>query len=334
MERSDRIGLGIATAGHVLLIAGLSLGLLHKNVVPPPATPAIDVTLADAVALESRTTTPATPQQAQAPEEGVTEPDAAPPPPAPEPAPQPTPAPREVAKPEPQPVPKPKPVPAPPRQAEPKPKPKPPEPRKPTPVAKPSPAKPEPAKATPAKPAPAKTPPAKSAPATAAPAKTAPAKPSPAKGSPGSTATPSKAAPPRASRLGNDFLKGLNDAPAARPSANPGSAAPMGAVATRALNAEINRQIKPFWRPPSGADADQLVTLLSVHLDRNGAVVGEIEVVDQLGVTASNRAQAALHAERAIQAVRRASPFQNLPAQYFDQWKWLKPLRFDARLAQ
>jgi hypothetical protein len=30
----------------------------------------------------------------------------------------------------------------------------------------------------------------------------------------------------------------------------------------------------------------------------------------------------------------RASPFRNLPPEYYDEWKWLQPLRFDARLAQ
>jgi len=108
----------------------------------------------------------------------------------------------------------------------------------------------------------------------------------------------------------------------------------MSAVAARALNAEITRQIKPFWRPPSGADAEKLVTLLSVHLDQNGAVTGRIEVIGQEGITASNRAQADLHAERAVQAVMRASPFRDLPPEYYDQWKWLRPLRIYASLGQ
>ncbi|HTM97083.1 MAG TPA: cell envelope biogenesis protein TolA [Croceibacterium sp.] len=292
MERSERIGLGIATAGHVLLIAVLSFGLLQRDVAIPPSPPAIDVSIADAVSLRSTTTAPAVPQQAQAPEQGVTEPDATPPPPAPEPEEMPVAQPRDVAPPTPAPTPKPTPTPAPPK-AQPKPQPKAETPKKPTPAAKPAPAKPSPSKVETAKPK-----------------------------------------PQRASRLGADFLKGLDDARPSRPTPAPAASAPMGAVAARALNAEINRQIKPYWRPPSGADADRLVTLLSVHLDRSGAVVGEIEVVDQQGITPSNRAQAALHAERAVQAVRRASPFQNLPAEYYDQWKWLKPLKFDARLAQ
>ena len=106
----------------------------------------------------------------------------------------------------------------------------------------------------------------------------------------------------------------------------------MGPAQKAALDAELRRQLKPHWRPPSGADADRLVTLLEVRLDKSGAVIGTPEVIDQLGVTASNRPQAKLHAERAIQAVKLASPFRNMPPEFYDQWKWLRPLRFDARL--
>ena len=73
--------------------------------------------------------------------------------------------------------------------------------------------------------------------------------------------------------------------------------------------------------------------------DANGDGIGDlqglsqrIDYLAQLGVTASNRPQAKLHAERAIQAVKLAAPFRNLPPEFYDQWKWLRPLRFDARL--
>ena len=251
MDRSERLGLGVSTAGHVLLFGALSLGLLQTSVTIPPAPPAIDVSLADEVALRSSTPNPSTamPEPATAPELGQVEPDAAPPEPVPAPpvvTPAPAPKPGAAAKPKPQ------------------------------------------------------------------------------------------AKPQRAPRLGADFLKGLDtDAPPSRnPAPAAGSNAPMSAVAARALNAEITRQIKPFWRPPSGADAEKLVTLLSVRLDRNGAVIGQIEVIGQEGITASNRAQADLHAERAVQAVLRASPFKNLPPEYYDQWKWLRPLRIYASLGQ
>ena len=281
MDRSERLGLGVSTAGHVLLFGALSLGLLRTSVTIPPAPPAIDVSLADEVALRSSTPNPSTamPEPATAPELGQVEPDAAPPEPVPaQPVVTPAPAPKPVAA------------------------------AKPKLVEKPS-EKPAPAKA---KPAPQPAP------------KATDAKPKP------------QAKPQRAPRLGADFLKGLDtDAPPSRnPAPAAGSNAPMSAVAARALNAEITRQIKPFWRPPSGADAEKLVTLLSVRLDRNGAVIGQIEVIGQEGITASNRAQADLHAERAVQAVLRASPFKNLPPEYYDQWKWLRPLRIYASLGQ
>jgi outer membrane biosynthesis protein TonB len=290
MDRSETLGLGIATAGHVLLLAALSLGLLNAPM-PETLRPApIDVELVDQVALESMARQSAPPPPSEAPEVGPTEEPAPAPTPAPTPAPAPTP---------------------------PKPAPEPPKPKlTPAPAPKPAPPKPKPRPA-------ASTPKSTSAPAKPT-AKTAPAK----------DAGKGKASAAKGSRLGPDFLKDI-EAESASARANPApAAAKMGAADVRALNAEINRQIKPYWRPPSGADADKLVTLLSVHLDRDGAVVGRPELVDQQGVTEANRAQAALHAERAIQAVLRASPFQNLPPQYYEQWNWLKPLRFDARLAR
>lgn len=278
MDRGERIGLGVATAGHVLLFGMLSAGLFAPA--PPPRNPpAIDVDLVDAVALESRMTTPPAPAPAaQALDPGVSEPGATPQTsetrsPETQTPPSPTPASRIAP-------PGPAPTPSPPR-AQPRPS-----------------APPRPPAATTPRPAPAKP-------------------------------------PPRAPRLGADFLKGLDDAPTPpRATPAPTGNAPLGPDAARALTAEINRQLRPFWRPPSGADADQLVTMLSVRLDRDGTVIGEPEVVGQRGLTPSNRAQAPLHAERAIQAVLRASPFRNLPPEHYDRWNWIKPLTFDARLAQ
>jgi hypothetical protein len=316
MDRAEKIGLGVATAGHVLLFGLLSAGFLST---PNPLklnSPPMDVSLVDEVALKSMAPQISTqpPPPSVAPEAGPTQ-DAAP---APEPAaqPEPTPAPPE-------------PVPTPPRPA---PKESPAKARE-----KPAPAKKAVAK-TPAKPKPAaEKPAAKAKPrpekpkAAAAPAKSA-SKNAKKADAPAKASGAGKADKPRGSLLGKDFLKGIDtNADAPRKPAPPPAAA-MGPAQKSALDAEIRRQLKPHWRPPSGADADQLVTLLEVRLDRNGALVGTPEVIDQLGVTASNRPQAKLHAERAIQAVKLAAPFRNLPAEYYDQWKWLRPLRFDARL--
>ncbi|MHA6769318.1 cell envelope biogenesis protein TolA [Sphingobium ummariense] len=319
MDRAETIGLGVATAGHVLLFGLLSAGFLAT---PNPLklnSPPMDISLVDEVALKSTAPRISTepPPPSVAPEKGPTE-DAAP---AREPEPQPEPVPAP---------PKPQPKPTPPKEVA---KPAPP---KPAPAPKLAPAKKEVAKA-PAKPKPA---PEKPAPkAKPAPEKTKAAAAAPTK----STARPKTDAParasgqgkaekPKGSLLGKDFLKGIDtNADAPRKPAPPPAAA-MGTQQKAALDAEIRRQLKPHWRPPSGADADQLVTLLEVRLDQSGRVIGTPEIIDQLGVTASNRPQAKLHAERAIQAVKLASPFRNLPPEYYEQWKWLRPLRFDARL--
>jgi hypothetical protein len=320
MERAEKIGLGVATAGHVLLFGLLSAGFLATPNPLKLKTPPMEVSMVDEVALQS--TAPqistAPPPPSIAPEQGPTE-DAAPAPepePAPEPTPQPTP--KEVAKPapaKPQPAPK-KPAPAKKDVAKAKPKPKA-APEKPAPKAKATPAKPK-AASKPSKPA-AKA----STKSTAKPKADAPAR----------ASGQGKADKPKGSLLGKDFLKGIDtnaDAPRRPPA--PAPAAAMGAAQKSALDAELRRQLKPHWRPPSGADADKLVTLLEVRLDKSGAVIGTPQVIDQLGVTASNRPQAKLHAERAIQAVKLASPFRNMPPEFYDQWKWLRPLRFDARL--
>ncbi|MEO8723219.1 MAG: cell envelope biogenesis protein TolA [Sphingobium sp.] len=286
MERAEKIGFGVASAGHVLLFGILSLGLFAR---PQPLklnNPPMDVSIVDKVALESAAPQVATqpPPAAHAPEQGPAEEAKA----EPEtPAPQPEPTPRPVPKVEaPAPVPKPAPR-------------------------KPAPEKPVPAKATPKK---------------AQPTKATPPKTATAKGSGQRNKGP---------LLGPDFLKGIaTESPSPSPKPAAPSGAKMSSVAARALNDEISRQIYPRLRLPSGADVEKLVALLEVRLDRSGAVIGTPQVIDVTGVTDSNQPQVNLYKERAVQAVMQASPFQNLPPQYYDQWKWLKPLSVYARKAQ
>lgn len=140
-----------------------------------------------------------------------------------------------------------------------------------------------------------------------------------------------KAGRPRASRLSRDMVEGATDNPSrGRDTTPPGSTA--SPAVKSALAAEIVRQLKPHWRAPTGADADQLVTIVSARLNRDGSLAGTPQVVSQTGVTASNRAQADLHKERAVRAVQLAAPF-NLPEEFYDEWKLLRP-RFDRRLSQ
>lgn len=145
-----------------------------------------------------------------------------------------------------------------------------------------------------------------------------------------------KPVPPRiAQRPTTGRLKGLLNGLADNDS-DSRSTAPPAATITPAvqssLAAEVRRQLKPHWKAPTGADAEQLRTELRISLARDGTVTN-IEFLRQTGITPSNRVQAPLHKEQAIKAVRLASPFQ-LPAEYYDAWKVLSPIGFDKRLSQ
>ncbi|MGK6354777.1 TonB C-terminal domain-containing protein [Sphingomonas sp. DT-207] len=175
----------------------------------------------------------------------------------------------------------------------------------PQPVAKPEPTPPKPAPAEKARPAPKQQP------------KAAPAKAQP------------KSQPKREIRASgalDGIVAGLKDQPSKGKATTP-PAVKAGPAVQSALAAEVLRQIKPRWKPPSGADSDKLRTTVQVQLDRNGAIVGQPRVT-QTGVTASNRAQADLHRERALRAVQLAAPFK-LPAQYYDAWKTIAPTLYE-----
>ncbi|HEX7852965.1 MAG TPA: cell envelope biogenesis protein TolA [Sphingobium sp.] len=339
MERSDKIGLSVAAAGHVLLLAALSFGLFKAPKAPTPKQATIDVSLVDEVALQSSTRSPAPPTTAQAPEVGPVE-DAAPAPaPEPEPVAKPTPAPTPPPPtPRPQPKPEPKPVPKPEPRPEPKPVPKPaPKPvvQKPAPEPKKTPPPPKPKPVAAAAPEVKQTPPAKPAtkPATTPSKSTTPAKSAaPAKTDTKSTASGSgKAEKAHGSRLGPNFLRGIADDTPNPPAKTAASAAPLGAAEARALNAEITRQLKPKWKAPTGADVDQLVTILTWRLNKDGSIASGPTVVEQTGKTDTNRPQQQLHIEAAIRAVRAAAPF-DLPPQYYENWKFIEAYRFDKRL--
>ncbi|WP_150290227.1 TonB C-terminal domain-containing protein [Sphingobium estronivorans] len=320
MDRAEKIGLGVATAGHVLLFGLLSTGFLAT---PNPLklnSPPMDVSLVDEVALKSMAPQVSTqpPPPSVAPEQGPTE-DAAPAP-EPEPAPQPEPTP---APPAPKPAP-PKPVAKP---APPKPMPAPP--KKDVPAARP---KPKPAAEKPA-PAPPRPAPEKPRPAAAAPAKAAP-KPAaqPKAKAPARASGQGKAEKPKGSLLGKDFLKGIDTESDAPRKPAPPPAAAMGPAQKAALDAEIRRQLKPYWKSPTGADVEQLRTFVDVQLNRDGSLAGQPQIFNTTGITASNRAQVTLHQELAVKAIRLAAPFK-LPPDLYDGWKSLR-ISFDKRLSQ
>ena len=139
-------------------------------------------------------------------------------------------------------------------------------------------------------------------------------------------------APAGANRVGNDFLKGVPGGEARGAAQNP-PATRAGPQVTATLAQAISRALKPRWNAPQGAEADQLVTVLTFDLNADGSLAGKPRVVSQSGVTDANSAQKARHAEQAIRAVQLAAPF-DLPEQHYSLWKHVASFRFDRRLSQ
>lgn len=283
MSREERIGLAIAIAAHVGLVAWLALAPSRSTFQPAPDR--MTVSLSDEVAPMANS--PELLAQA-APETAPTLGEAAPEPaPLPEIAP-PEPALRAVASPLPRPAP---------------------------PVAKPT-ARPPPPSAKPA------------ARPSAKPSARLSAKPSAS--APTDTRTRPDA-PTGASRVGNDFLKGVPGGETRGAAQNP-PAARAGPQVAASLRQAVARQLKPNWIAPQGAEADQLVTILRFTLNRDGSLSARPTVVSQSGLTDANRPQQGRHAEQAIRAVQLAAPF-DLPDEFYAQWKTVTS-RFDRKLSQ
>lgn len=318
LRSEERIGLGIAVAAH----AGLIALILWRPPAPPvvPLPERIEVTISDDVGLTSTSPEPnadaapdvapqlgepapaeAEPAEAEPAEVEAARPEPAPPVPKPQPKPQPRPAPRPEPKPAPKATPRPVPKAAP----------------KASPSPSPRPAPKEQPKAAP-KAAPAAAP--KAAPK-AAPAPRA-----------ASSPVPKQTAQAGGSRIGSDFLEGVQGARSTG-QAQAAPAAAIGPAVRSSLASSISRQLKPKWVAPQGADAELLVTVLSWNINKDGSLAGKPQVVRQEGITDANRAQAARHAEQAIRAVELAAPF-DLPAQYYEAWKRVSSFRFDRRLSQ
>ncbi len=143
---------------------------------------------------------------------------------------------------------------------------------------------------------------------------------------------PAKTANPGGgSRIGDDFLAGGGSSTTTSETRLPASQ--IGSSAKASIVQAIARQLKPHWTAPDGADAEQLVSILAFELNEDGSLKGRPRVIDQSGITDSNRPQAPLHAERAIRAVQLAAPF-DLPAEYYNAWKSIRGARFDRNLSR
>ncbi|MEQ8741812.1 MAG: outer membrane biosynthesis protein TonB [Parasphingorhabdus sp.] len=261
MEKAEKIGLGIAAAGHVALFGALSLSILSSTNEAFRNKP-IEVMIADEVGLESAAPDPAmiTPATSVAPELGAPEESSFV---APEPLPQP---PKAEAKP--------------------------------TPAVKPAPVSREPRRRP-------------DKPTSVAPKAEPKPKPQPK---------------PRGSRLGDDFLKGVTDAPSVSRNQNI-AAEKASPAAVASLERELYRLIKQKWRPPTGADAELLRTTVTARLDSSGRIIGR-PTATTTGITPSNRSQVEIHQERAIAAVQLAAPFTTFPEKFYDEWKVIEPVLY------
>lgn len=137
-------------------------------------------------------------------------------------------------------------------------------------------------------------------------------------------ATPKNAG---ANRLGDAFKQGLGE----KVDANaPVPASQIGSSDRASLVQAVARQLKPYWRQPSGVDVDKLVTVVEWELNEDGTLKGTPRIVSQDGGTDSNKPQQPLHREAAIRAIRQAAPF-DLPPKFYNGWKKLR-FKFDWNL--
>jgi outer membrane biosynthesis protein TonB len=123
---------------------------------------------------------------------------------------------------------------------------------------------------------------------------------------------------------------GLTEQPSKGTSTKP-PATSIGPEVKSSLVAAIRRMLKPNWKAPTGADADQLRTFVRVKLDASGKVT-DARVVKQEGKTDLNRPQWELHAERALAAVRKTNfDTSILKDEYYSVWGDFTTV-FDKRL--
>ena len=131
------------------------------------------------------------------------------------------------------------------------------------------------------------------------------------------------------SRVGDDFLAGSGSSTTTSDTRIPASQ--VGASARASIAAAISRQLKPHWAPPSGPDAEKIVSVIAWRLNEDGSLAGRPRLVRQTGINDTNRAQAERHAEQAIRAVQLAAPF-DLPPEYYNAWKNVSAFSFDWNL--
>jgi outer membrane biosynthesis protein TonB len=196
----------------------------------------------------------------------------------------------------------------------------------PPPAEAPAPAEPTPVPPEPPQPAPSLPPPEPIVRSTPAPvvrpapmpraapaARSVPTRPSP----PQTRPAPARPAPPRQSRLGDDFLAGVPNAPPSSARSAQQGAATFSAAAKASVNDAILRQIRPCAdrQPALGPGADRLRVVINLRIDRSGRV-SRTERIDVRGVDDENRAFEDLAYNQAVAVFRSCSPLR-LPAELY-----------------
>lgn len=104
--------------------------------------------------------------------------------------------------------------------------------------------------------------------------------------------------------------------------ANSGPPAKSAGQVKGEVNASIGREVLPFLRgcTPSGVDVKQIVTRVTLSLNRDGSLAG-LSSVSQRGVNENNRLQAKPMENCVLGAIRRAAPFTSLDPAYYNVWK-------------
>lgn len=129
-------------------------------------------------------------------------------------------------------------------------------------------------------------------------------------------------------RVSAESMRGLTDGTGTQGTAGDRPSA----VQQASILAAVLRQLRPHWNPPSGLEAERLVTVVRFNLNQDGSLSGSPVPLGQRGVNDANRAQAARHQEQAIRAVRLAAPF-DLPERFYSGWRTVE-MEFNQEMAR
>ena len=180
---------------------------------------------------------------------------------------------------------------------------------------------PPPPQVQPAPPPPTPQPVARPAPAPRPAPQARPTPPTP-RAAPAPRPAPARPHPPRVSRIGDDFLKGIADAPdaptAARPAPAAQQAATFSAAAKASVDQAVKRQIQPCAdrQPAIGAGAERIRVTLNLRLNRDGRLSHPPSVVATRGVDEDNARFEDLVTDQAIRVFRECAPLR-LPAELY-----------------